>query len=266
MIYNVFYHPLSTFPGDAFFCATGLTKAYHMIAGDLQLKVKDMHDKYGSVVRIAPTELSFSYCSAWKDIYGSRGGRELSKFYDFYRVDEAMPQHIISAGKAKHSILRRFLAHGFSENAMKAQEPVILDLVNLLMQRLREHAEEGVRVVDVNKWFNFATFDIIGKLTFGADLGNLRNRDWHPWVKGSANNNKVVGFMAAANSVGLGPIIKWCISNEILPRQRYLDELAEMVQKRTGVTVERPDFIQGLLREDVQLVRYCIPFNALHFS
>lgn len=32
--------------------------------------LKELHDQYGDVVRIAPDELSYNSAQAWKDIYG----------------------------------------------------------------------------------------------------------------------------------------------------------------------------------------------------
>ena len=172
-----------------------------------------MHDRYGPVVRVTPNELSFCHKAAWKEIYGSRPGGELSKHYDFYQVDDALPQYIISAGKARYGLLRRLLAQGFSEQTLKTQQPVIREFINLFLARSREHGDEGARITDLNMWFNYATFDIIGKLTFGVDFENVKKSDWHPWVKASPGNNRTVGIMAAANGVGLGPLIRWCIRN-----------------------------------------------------
>ena len=95
-----------------------------MIPGDLQLKIKAMHDRYGPVVQITPNELSFCHKAAWKEMYGSRPGGELSKHYDFYQVEYALPQHIISAGKTRYGSLRRLLAQVFLEQTLKTQEPV----------------------------------------------------------------------------------------------------------------------------------------------
>jgi hypothetical protein len=36
----------------------------------LPFSVKELHDAYGSVVRIAPDELSYNSPEAWQDIYG----------------------------------------------------------------------------------------------------------------------------------------------------------------------------------------------------
>lgn len=72
---------------------------------------------------------------------------------------------------------RRNLSSGFSEKALRDQEYIIMKYVDLLMQRLHENSENGP--VDMAKWFNFATFDIIGDLTFGESFGCLEKSELH---------------------------------------------------------------------------------------
>ena len=46
--------------------------------------------------------------------------------------------------------------------------------VDLLIQRLRTHATSSA-IVDMNKWYNFTTFDLIGDLAFGEPFGCLQS-------------------------------------------------------------------------------------------
>ena len=70
-------------------------------------------------------------------------------------------ESILSAEKnADHSRMRRVLAHAFSEKAMREQEPIIQEYVNLLMKSLHEVAEKGP--LDMVSWYEPVTFDIIG--------------------------------------------------------------------------------------------------------
>lgn len=60
----------------------------------------------------------------------------------------------------EHSRMRRVLTHAFSEKAMREQEPLIQEYVDLLMNSLHETAEEGPQ--NMVSWYNFVAFDIIG--------------------------------------------------------------------------------------------------------
>jgi len=64
-LYNVFFHPLASYPGPKSAAASYVPQFIARGKGNIQY-VKKLHDKYGSVVRIAPNELSFTNPHAWK--------------------------------------------------------------------------------------------------------------------------------------------------------------------------------------------------------
>jgi hypothetical protein len=75
-VYNVFFHPLRHIPGPFFARASGFPYVYNTRKGNIANWVKQLHEQYGEVVRVAPTEVSFiSGDTAWPDIYGFRTGK-----------------------------------------------------------------------------------------------------------------------------------------------------------------------------------------------
>lgn len=70
LIYNLYFHPLSQFPGPLLARSSRAFFIRSTWRGTLHFDVKVLHDRYGSIVRIAPDELAFIDPSAWKDIYG----------------------------------------------------------------------------------------------------------------------------------------------------------------------------------------------------
>jgi len=172
-IYNLYFHPLSKFPGPFLHRASRLPFIYRNIRGNLSRDVLALHERYGNVVRIAPNELAFSSAQAWRDIYGHHPGREeLPKARLFYRT-AGVPPSITAEDKDNHAMLRGLLKGGFSERSMREQEPIIGGYVDLLIRRLREHCVdpdgkdertglERKRRLDMTAWYNWATFDIIG--------------------------------------------------------------------------------------------------------
>lgn len=64
---------------------------------------------------------------------------------------------------------------------MYEQEPVISQYVSLLMQHLTDAAHKG-EPIDIVKFLNFTTFDIIGDLAFNESFQCLESNDYHPWV------------------------------------------------------------------------------------
>lgn len=74
-------------------------------------------------------------------------------------------------------VSRRNLSHGFTEKALRDQEPILTRYFDSLIQKLNENCTNGP--VDLSKFFNFVTVDIIGDLTFGQSFDCLKNSALH---------------------------------------------------------------------------------------
>jgi cytochrome P450 len=121
----------------------------------------DIHRKYGDIVRVAPNELSFSSSQSFQDIYGhaSKGrGRFLkTEFYD------SGPPRISSARDPEvHARQRKALSHAFSAKALRDQEVVVHEYVDLFLKQLSKLGEAGRKAIDASEAYNWLTFDIIG--------------------------------------------------------------------------------------------------------
>jgi len=107
------------------------------------------------VVRIGPNALSYTNSEAWKDIYGHRSGKpEMPKEKIFYSQMNAGLQSIAGAERERHAHLRRLLAHGFSDKALREQEREIQRYADQLMMRLRERGKLGQEPLDLVAWYN----------------------------------------------------------------------------------------------------------------
>jgi hypothetical protein len=60
----------------------------------------------------------------------------------------------IGSTRDRHGPLRRLVSHGFSERALREQEPLIQSYCDLLMKRLYEHSKGGTEMVDMVQWYN----------------------------------------------------------------------------------------------------------------
>ncbi|KAF5256585.1 hypothetical protein FOXYS1_12930 [Fusarium oxysporum] len=76
-IYNLRLHPLRKYPGPWWLAASRIPYTFYVLRGAAARKTKDLHHRYGHVVRISPDTLSFTSSRAWPDIYGpgQPGGR-----------------------------------------------------------------------------------------------------------------------------------------------------------------------------------------------
>jgi hypothetical protein len=68
--YNLYLHPLRSYPGPWLARASRWYYSYYLKRGILPQKTKQWHDRYGPCVRIAPDELSYNTAEAWEDICG----------------------------------------------------------------------------------------------------------------------------------------------------------------------------------------------------
>lgn len=256
-IYNVFFHPLRSFPGPTLLGMSRIPYCWKLLRGNLPYDMLGLHEKYGDVVRIAPDELAFSHAAAWKDIMGHNpSGDELGKSKIFYRPVEDSPVNIANADREEHGILRRQLAHGFSEKSMREQEPLIQVYVDLLIQRLHENCAAGSRALDLTAWYNWTTFDIIGDLAFGEPFGCLENSEYHPYVRMIFDTARActvfqsVGFYPILNKMFWAMIPKSAMTRLVRQTQLSMDKLRRRMQPGN----ERSDLIEGLLRNKEELV------------
>lgn len=144
-----------------------------------------LHEQYGTVVRIAPDEVSFTDPGAWKDIYGHRkkGASGPHKPYNHRGSAINGATSLINAQDTDHTCIRRLFNPAFSDRALKQQEPLFLKYINLLADKLREGIEDApYHKFDMVKMYNFTTFDVMGDLTFGEPLQMLSKAKYDPWV------------------------------------------------------------------------------------
>jgi len=252
-LYNLFFHPLRSYPGPVLHRVSRLPYCYYNLQGTYPFQILRLHRRYGPVVRIAPDELAFADPAAWKDIMGHRsGGEEMEKWSKFYRpVSGLGPPDIVFSGREEHGMLRRQLAHGFSDRSMREQQPIIGKYVDLLIRRLRERGGGGAAALDMTAWYNWTTFDVIGDLAFGESFGCLQSSDYHPWVKAIFELGHVGTFFQAACHYPLLQrlIISLIPKSAMKKRAQHAEFTRAKLLKRMDLGYDRPDLIEGLLKK-----------------
>ncbi|KAI3324168.1 putative P450 monooxygenase [Xylariaceae sp. AK1471] len=183
-VYNVYFHPLARFPGPKARAISEWPYFRAMINGADPQRILEMHNKYGPVVRVSPNELAFVRPEAFRDIYGyKKGGKpELSKDKKYFS-GMGEPSLVKSPDPAYHAHLRRLLAPGFSDAALRKQEVVIQEYLTIFMSKLEGESQNGDGCVDVVLWFKFFVFDVIGYLTYGESFDCLSSNKLHTWVR-----------------------------------------------------------------------------------
>ena len=70
VVYNLYLHPLKSYPGPWFARASRIPFVYYQITGRLPQEMVKWHEKYGDTIRIAPNDISYIQSQAWFDIHG----------------------------------------------------------------------------------------------------------------------------------------------------------------------------------------------------
>ena len=169
---------------------------------------KEMHDRYGPIVRIMPDTLSFISAQSWRDIYGP-GKPQLPKHVVLSEKGYTAPLNAIM-DDSEHARVRGLLSPAFSERAMREQESLISDYINLLIQKLKAQIRgPATGEVDLVQWYNFTTFDIIGDLALGKPFGSLESGKTHSWVSNIFRGLKLVSKF---NIIKVYPILEAIVS------------------------------------------------------
>ena len=255
LLYNIFLHPLSTYPGPKIAAASQIPWVWHTVSGRLPHWIKQLHDRFDSdVIRISPNELSYINPSAWKDIHGSRPGHlSFEKDPGVYMIPPNGTASLVTANRVAHTRMRRVLGHAFSDKASREQEPVVESYVDLLVKRLREQTDEGhARKVDISMWLRWLAFDIAGDLSFGESFGCLQNKELHSWA------NMIPGFLRADISLAAYNrfyLLRWFLPHLISKKTRSMMEnhfaaSIEKVTRRMKLGARRPDFISPIIKHN----------------
>jgi len=251
-IYRLYFHPLSGYPGPKLAASTRLWYTYNMDKGNLGMIISKLHEKYGPVVRIAPDELCYTSSTAWQNIYGFRqhGKPEMAKDTPFYKSPSVVGS-IISASRDKHAHMRKLMSRGFSDAALREQQPLVIDYVNLLMKRLHEETDKG-NPVEMVSWFNFLTFDVIGDLAFGEPFGCLKDSNYHPWVKIIFTHIKYVNFCQAWGYYpSIQRLIPYITPKSLRKTSAFHQSMTrEKTLRRQQSKVDRADFVSNIVKPD----------------
>jgi cytochrome P450 len=181
---------------------------------------------------------------------------------------------MLASNETDHSRVRRNLSHAFSDKALREQDQLVMQYVDLLVYRLGERAEAG-KPVDIMSWYNYATFDIICDLTFGEPLYCLRDSVEHNWIR------IVLGAVRASSVLSIrqkyplfdyyDKTVNYFADNTKIMRARldFFRKSHEKVTARLEKGTSRPDFFSSIIRnvenEGKSLSRDEMDSNAMLF-
>ena len=251
-IYNVYFHPLAGFPGPLLYRGSNVPKVIQELKGNLTIRMHELHQRYGPVVRVAPGELTFISAPAWRDICtgtSRKGGEPMP-------MNNVLGQHELEwfgafsllwqVNNTEHGRQRRAMAPSFSDKSLRQQEPIFTKYADLFVRRMHENAGT---TVDLCGWFHYITFDIIGDLTFGESFDCLEQSRCHPWINFIFSRLRMMQYGQVITAMGhLGAVIKMMIPKRIQEEIiSHISHSKDKVDRRRAKESGRHDFMTHIL-------------------
>jgi cytochrome P450 len=157
---------------------------------------------------------------------------------DFY----GNPPGILRADNASHAQQRKLVSNAFSDKALKEQEQILKGYAKLLVKQLAKASEQH-EFIDIVRFYNYTTFDIMADLTFGEPLGLLQESKYIPWIAALFGSMKLLTVA--------GVVKRWPLLDGLLQRympkhlkekrRQHLLFSSERVDKRMQKKTDHPD-------------------------
>ncbi|KAJ5092010.1 sterigmatocystin biosynthesis P450 monooxygenase STCB [Penicillium alfredii] len=171
-LYKGLTSPLRRVPGPFFSNFTRLPLKLATIGGRQLYFIHELHQRYGPVVRISPTEVSVASLDGFKEIHRVGKGFPKGEWYQKLSQNRAGVFHMRDS-KA-HAYRRKLFARAFSKSEIRSLwEPVIREKAQLTVSQIQAELK-ATGVCDVLKWATFFSTDVSGHLMFGESFEMLR--------------------------------------------------------------------------------------------
>ncbi|KAF1846085.1 benzoate 4-monooxygenase cytochrome P450 [Cucurbitaria berberidis CBS 394.84] len=260
-LYRVFFHPLAKYPGPLSYKLSGWPLLWQAYTGDRHIWHLKDHEKYGPIVRIAPNTLSFNTASALSTIYGPRSANvKKGEWYKTFDIAAGSYSSFTETEREKHTIKRRWMSPAFSGDSMKANEPLIINIVERFCRTLKPATSGWGAKWNMSEMSTYLGFDIMGALVFGCDFKSVqerRNRDLANSVLPASMLMYWISYLPLA--VLVRPLLRTRLfelvgGNSVADNNRLIDYASGQVQARlTRSEVEkniaegRIDFLSRLV-------------------
>ncbi|TGJ85497.1 hypothetical protein E0Z10_g3257 [Xylaria hypoxylon] len=141
-----------------------------------------LHEEYGAVVRLGPSEVSFIDGAAWKDIYSLKRCRQIER--DPKSFPALTPNgarfDLLTYSPPDHAKYRKILNPSFSEKATKEYEPTIHQDTDAFIEKLSAKLQSRDLKINLTQWLQWLTFDIVAHVVFGEPFDCVAEEHSHP--------------------------------------------------------------------------------------
>ncbi|KAJ1916681.1 hypothetical protein H4219_003640 [Mycoemilia scoparia] len=183
VIYNIYFSPLSKYPGSIIDKALEISLVYRFISGPIPLHFLKQHQKYGQYVRVGPNQISIDNIEDCKKILKS------------HRFTKTMIHNVRVFGEQNtfttndpevNKVRRRLMKPAYTTTHVAKMENAILEAgpmsykrkIDEAIQNSKDKSSGGVATINYIDWFHYMAFDVIGELAFGQSFDMLQRGDY----------------------------------------------------------------------------------------
>ncbi|GLA87703.1 hypothetical protein AtubIFM56815_002132 [Aspergillus tubingensis] len=239
VVYRLWWSPLAPFPGPKLAAATGWYEAYFELikkgGGQFTFHIRELHDKYGPIVRISPTELHIHDSEYYETLYTSQRGLDKSP-----HVQNRFGSPLASFSTPEHNLHKRrraAIVPFFSKRRTYEQAPMIQSHVDRITHRLATEYAGTDRIVCTNDLFSSYGADVIMTYAFNRSYNFLSRPDFTSAFTRAIQGLKdfvhiaqqfpIIGALAQS----LPPSVVGLINPDMKAIARFKEEISEHVRQ-----------------------------------
>ncbi|WDK22095.1 cytochrome P450 [Colletotrichum graminicola] len=183
LIRSYFLCPLKHIPGPWYTLITHYVLKFNTIRARRIHYIHSLHQRYGTVVRISPYQVSVADPDAFVAIHRIGSGFYKSPFYEDLTGPAGIGIGLFSITDPKrHAARRKLFARAFTKASVRQNcEPVVREKVRKAVDRIKAEAAHGSS--DVLHWWLLMASDVIGQLSFGESFELLETGKKNEFVE-----------------------------------------------------------------------------------
>jgi cytochrome P450 len=154
VIRRLYFNPISHFPGPKLAIATFWYQFYYdvLLGGQYVWKVRDLHEKYGPIIRINPYELHVTEPEFLEDIFTGPGTHKRDK-WNWATKGLGVPGATFTTNSHDmHRLRRAALNPFFSKASVRNLQPLIDAKSDFFIERFEEFQKTG-EIMAINQAF-----------------------------------------------------------------------------------------------------------------
>ncbi|KKK19690.1 hypothetical protein AOCH_000841 [Aspergillus ochraceoroseus] len=191
----------------------------------------------GPFVRTGSSDMSIIHPQGIEAVHGASSRCTKGIIYDFSYPTTSLPTH---RDPTEHHARRRVWSTAFSDKMLRGYEQRIRGYRKKLVDRVIEM--EG-QPIEITKWFNLYSFDVMGDLSFGQGFESLEKGEAHWAIKLLNGTMGSLGLMLPAWLFLLVAAIPGLLSDF----WQFLDFCGKRIMERLENEPEIPDISSPLI-------------------